>query len=173
MKTLEAWLDDLAAATPAPGGGSAAALAGALAGALVAMVARISATDGILAREADALRAGLTRLVEDDATAYKQVMAAGRLPKDHPGRQQTRDEALLKAAVPQLELARRANRLVALAREAAKTSTTNARPDATVAEHLARAALLSAVENVRANVAALSTPERGADLLSEAERLAS
>src|SRR5437773_34804 len=89
--TLDGWLDQLAGGAPVPGGGSAAALAGALAAALVAMVARLTigrkTYAGVQQRvaeilaEADALRAQLRRLVDDDAAAYTKVSAAYRLPK--------------------------------------------------------------------------------------------
>src|SRR5258706_4633001 len=94
--TLDGWLDELAGGAPVPGGGSAAALAGALAGALVAMVARLTvgrkayasvqgrATEILL--EAEALRSQLRRLVDDDAAAYGKVGAAYRLPNDDPRR---------------------------------------------------------------------------------------
>src|SRR5206468_7309344 len=78
--TLDGWLDELAGGAPAPGGGSAAALAGALAGALVAMVARLTlgrtAYGGVPARVAgvlagaEALRYQARRLVDGDAAAY-------------------------------------------------------------------------------------------------------
>src|SRR5207302_10863722 len=90
--TLDGWLEDLAGPAPVPGGGSAAALAGALAGALVAMVARLTigrkAYAGVEGRareilaEADALRAQLRRLVDDDAAAYTRVGEAYKTPKD-------------------------------------------------------------------------------------------
>src|SRR5204863_6872948 len=78
--TLDAWIEELAGVAPVPGGGSAAALAGTLAAALVAMVSRLTIgrkayapADGrareILA-EAESLRAELRRLVDDDAAAY-------------------------------------------------------------------------------------------------------
>src|SRR5437879_305940 len=81
--TLDAWLDELAGGAPTPGGGSAAALAGALAGALVAMVARLTVgrkayaevqprVAAILA-EAEAIRSQLRRLVDEDAAAYTRV----------------------------------------------------------------------------------------------------
>jgi len=180
--TLDGWLDELAGGTPVPGGGSAAALAGALSGALVAMVARLTtgrkAYAGVQARvaeilaEADALRAQLRRLVDDDAAAYARVSAAFRMPKDDPGRQRAVDAALVGAAQTPLAMARGAVRLIALAREIGTLGNQNARSDAMVAEALARAALAGAVENVRVNVAALSEGGLGASLLDEAERLA-
>ncbi|HEU5260298.1 MAG TPA: glutamate formimidoyltransferase [Gemmatimonadales bacterium] len=180
--TLDGWLDELAGGTPAPGGGSAAALAGALSGALVAMVARLTtgrkAYAGVQGRvaeilaEADALRAQLRRLMDDDAAAYARVSEALRIPKDDPGRRRAVDAALVGAAQTPLATARGAVRLIALAREITLIGNQNARSDARVAEALAQAALAGAVENVRVNVAALSERAHGISLLDEAERLA-
>jgi len=171
--SIDGWLEELAAGTPAPGGGSAAALAGAMAGALVAMVARLSTSERAptIVREADALRSDLRRLVDEDAAAYAGVIRALRLPRTDPSRRQTVDGALLRAAEPQIEVARRAARLLALAREVGAIGSPAARADAVAAGHLARAALLAAVENVRANVTGLSDPARGAELLREADGL--
>ncbi len=179
--TLDGWLEELAGPSPVPGGGGAAALAAALAGALVAMVARLTtgrkayaAVQGRVAEilaEADALRAQLRQLVDDDAAAYAKVSAAFRLPKDDPGRKRAVDQALIGAARPPLAMARGAVRLIALAREIGTIGNRNARSDATVGEALARAALAGALENVRVNVASLSEPELGKSLLDEAEAL--
>jgi formiminotetrahydrofolate cyclodeaminase len=164
VRSVDAFLDELAAGTPAPGGGSAAALAGALAAALVAMVARLSGSADTIVREADTLRQELRRLMDEDAAAYLRVIEAIRSRKPV-------DDALLGAAQPQIEVARRAARLLALARDVGKKGPARARSDAVAAGHLARAALLIAVENIRANMAGLADPKRGADLLREAERL--
>ena len=181
-RTLDGWLAELAAGTPAPGGGSAAALGGALAGALVAMVARLTAGRkayaAVQARvaeivaEADALRAQLRRLVDDDAAAYARVSEAYRLPKGDPRRARAVDEALVGAARTPLATARGAVRVAALAREIGEIGNKNARSDARVAETLARAALAGAVENVQVNIAALSDRTLGTSLVEEAERLA-
>ena len=180
--TLDGWIEELAGGAPVPGGGSAAALAGALAAALVAMVARLTigrqayaGAEGRVAEilaEADALRAQLRRLVDDDAAAYAKVSAAYRLPKDDPLRKRAADEALVGAAQTPLAMARGAVRLLALAREIGTIGNRNARSDANVGEALARAALAGAVENVRVNVRSLSEPGLGRSLLEEAERLA-
>jgi len=179
--TLDGWIEELAGVAPVPGGGSAAALAGTLAAALVAMVSRLTIgrkayapADGrareILA-EAESLRAELRRLVDDDAAAYGRVSAAYKIPKDDPRRIGAVDEALRGAAITPIAVARGAGRVIALARELGDIGNKNARSDAKVAEQLARAALAGAVENVRVNVAALSDPAQGGDLLEEAERL--
>jgi len=180
--TLDGWLDELAGGAPAPGGGSAAALAAALAGALVAMVARLTlgrkAYGGVQARvaeilaEAEALRSQLRRLADDDAVAYTRVSAAYKLPKDSPARSRAVDEALVGAAHTPLAMARGAVRLVALAREIGTIGNRNANSDARVAEALAGAALAGALENVKVNVGSLSEPGLGKSLLQEAEGLA-
>jgi glutamate formiminotransferase/formiminotetrahydrofolate cyclodeaminase len=179
--TLDGWLDELAGGAPVPGGGSAAALAGALAAALVAMVARLTigrkAYAGVQQRvaeilaEAEALRAQLRRLVDDDAAAYTKVSAAYRLPKDDPRRTGAADEALVGAAQTPLAMARGAARLLALAREIGTIGNRNAHSDALVAAALARAALAGAAENVRVNVQSLSEPGLGKSLREEAESL--
>ena len=89
------YLADLASAAPAPGGGSAAALAAALGAALVAMTCRVTAKHagaapsvvplGELAEEADSLRRRLTALANDDARVYSDVIAARRLPVSERG----------------------------------------------------------------------------------------
>ena len=179
--TLDGWLEELASATPVPGGGSAAALAGALAAALVAMVARLTTGRQAYAAvqqrvvavraEADALRAQLRRLVDDDAAAYARVSEAYRLPKGDAGRRRAVDQALVGAAQTPLQMARGAVRLLAPAREIGAIGNQNAHSDANVAAALAGAALAGAVENVRVNVAALSDPGAGRALLEEAEAL--
>jgi glutamate formiminotransferase / formiminotetrahydrofolate cyclodeaminase len=179
--TLDGWIDELAGGAPVPGGGSAAALAGALAAALVAMVARLTigrkAYAGAEPRmrqvlaEAEALRGQLRRLVDDDAAAYAKVSAAYKLAKDDPRRRRAVDEALVGAAEVPLVVARGANRLIALAREVEAIGNRNASSDARVGAALARAALEGAVENVRVNVAALSEAGLGASLVKEAEAL--
>src|SRR5947207_3942711 len=122
--SLDDWLEDLAGGTPVPGGGGAAALAGALAGALVVMVARLTVGRKAYAAverraaevltAADTLRAELRRLVDDDAAPYAKVSAAYRIPKDDATRARAIDAALVGAAQPPLEVARRAARLVTL-----------------------------------------------------------
>jgi glutamate formiminotransferase/formiminotetrahydrofolate cyclodeaminase len=179
--TLDGWIDELAGGAPVPGGGSAAALAGALAAALVAMVARLTIGRKAYAAaeqrmrqvlaEAEALRGQLRRLVDDDAAAYAKVSAAYKLAKDDPRRRRAVDEALVGAAEVPLVVARGANRLIALARDVEANGNRNASSDAGVAAALARAALEGAVENVRVNVAALSEAGLGASLVKEAEVL--
>jgi len=178
--TLDGWLEELASSAPVPGGGSAAALAGAVAGALVAMVTRLTVgrkayaaaepRARVILAEAEALRAQLRRLVDEDAAAYAKVSEAYKIPKSTAGRSRTIDAALVGAAETPLAMARGALRLIALASDIGEIGNPNARSDARVAESLARAALAGAIENVRINVASLSEPALGQVLLDDAER---
>ena len=173
--TLDGWIDELAGGAPAPGGGSAAALAGTLAAALVAMVARLTIgrkayadvqgrANEILA-EADRLRGDLRRLVDEDALAYAAVSQAYKISKDAPNRAHAVDDALVGAARTPAEVAKRAARVLILAKEIEQIGNKNAVSDARVAGLLARTAIEGAVENIKVNVAAMSDPAKGRDLL--------
>jgi len=168
--TLDGWIGELAGGAPTPGGGSAAALAGTLAAALVAMVARLTVgkkayaavetqAKNILA-EADQLRGELRRLVDEDAAAYEGVSRAYKIPKDTAGRAEAIDEALLAAARPPAEVVKRGRRLLALAQTIEQIGNKNAVSDARVAGMLARTAIDGATENVNANLAGMSEQAR-------------
>ncbi len=172
--TLDLWIAELASGSPTPGGGSAAALAGALGAALVAMVARLTtgkkayaAVDGraraILA-EAERLRTELRRLVDEDAAAYGGVSRAYKIPKDDPTRTRAVDDALLAAARTPAEVVKRARRVHELAAEIGAIGNKNATSDARVAALLAITAIDGALENIKVNVAAMSDPTRAQDL---------
>jgi len=168
--SLDGWIDALAGESPTPGGGSAAALAGTLAAALVAMVARLTVGRKVYAAaeaqareilaEAEQLRGELRRLVDEDATAYEGVTRAYKIPKSDPRRAQAIDEALLAAARPPAEVVKRGRRLLALAQTIEEIGNKNAVSDARVAGMLARTAIDGATENVNANLAALSDQAR-------------
>ena len=180
--TLDGWIDELASVAPAPGGGSAAALAGALAAALVAMVGRLTSSRKAYAavaeefkgitEEAERLRLELRRLVDEDAESYRGVMAAYKLPKGTDGevkaRQEAIDKALLGAAEVPLRTARAAARVVELARRAAEAGNKNAVCDAGVGALLGMSAVKGAVYNVAINVKGLAKQEVGKPVLEEA-----
>ncbi len=168
--SLDGWIDELAGGAPTPGGGSAAALAGTLAAALVAMVARLTvgrkayaaveAQAREILAEAEELRGELRRLVDEDAAAYEGVSRAYKIPKDTAGRAQAIDDALLAAARPPAEVVKRGRRLLALAQTIEQIGNKNAVSDARVAGMLARTAIDGATENVNANLAGLSNQAR-------------
>jgi len=168
--SLDGWIDELAGGAPTPGGGSAAALAGTLAAALVAMVARLTvgrkayAAVDAQARdildEAERLRAELRRLVDEDAAAYEGVSRAYKIPKRDPQRAQAIDDALLAAARPPAEVVKLGRRVLALAQTIEHIGNKNAVSDARVAGMLARTAIDGATENVNANLAGMSEQAR-------------
>ncbi len=160
------FLDRLAAESPTPGGGSAAALAGALAGALVSMVCRytlgrerfqdVEETISRVLERAEQLRAELTRDVQRDIDAYGGYARAAALPRGTPEERRARSEALqtaLRASteVP-LDVAARCAELLELAVDAAAAGNPNLLSDAAVAAELAEAARRSAALNVRLNL---------------------
>ncbi len=162
----DAFLDTLAAGEPTPGGGSAAALAGAMGAALAAMVARLTLgrpryrevegqMEAILA-EAETLRERLTQLVVEDAEAYNQVRQAYRLAKDtseSQARRQTAIQAALQGASrTPLRTVAACREVLLLVERAADLGNPNARTDACVGALLAHAGLQGAVLNVRTNL---------------------
>ena len=179
------FLDRLAAGSAAPGGGAASAYAGAMAAALVGMVARLTvgkkkyaAVEGqmqSIGERADALRQAITAAVTEDSAAFEQVMAAFRLPKDTPEQQAARqaavESAYAGAAVVPLGVAEAVVEVLELAAQAAAHGNVNAISDAGSAAYLAQAALRGAALNVRANARAVSNQAQAGAWLAALEVL--
>lgn len=179
------FLDALAAATPTPGGGSAAAQAGAMGAALVAMVARLTigkkkyieveAQMNEILIQAERLRHELTEAVEEDSAAFTNVLTAFKLPRESPEQQQQRsiaiEQASLQAARVPLEVAQKAVTVMALAERCALLGNLNAISDAASAASLAYAALISAGYNVQININGLSDKDARDNLLSQVQAL--
>lgn len=161
------FLDRIGGSEPTPGGGSAAALAGALAAGLVEMVAGMAKTrtgqpeerTRLVAALAGARKAGarLRSLIDEDAAAYDAVVAAYKLPKaseDEKARRKSSVNAAMRRAteVP-LETATQCQAVIELAQEAAACGNPNALSDAKAGAALAWAGLVGAIENVRINAA--------------------
>jgi methenyltetrahydrofolate cyclohydrolase len=149
---VRGFLDQLAARTPTPGGGGAAAVTGAMAAGLVAMAARFSATQlpgaGDLADQADELRLRVARLADVDARAYTAVLDVFRRHGDADQRR----EALLDTALVPLEIAEIGARIAALAARVAEGGNPNLRGDAVTGALLAAASARSAASLVDINV---------------------
>ncbi len=174
----EDFLDALADGTPAPGGGSAAAYAGAAGAALAAMVARLTlgkkkylaveAEMYSLLAEAEILRHELKDAIQKDADAFKVVMETFKLPRDTDEeaeiRQKAIDLATLVAAQVPLETAKKALRVMQLGARTVEVGNVNAISDGASGVALGRASLTGAGYNVRINVASLSNPSEGAAL---------
>jgi glutamate formiminotransferase/formiminotetrahydrofolate cyclodeaminase len=177
----EDFLDTLAAATPTPGGGSAAAFAVAQAAALTAMVARLTIGKKkyievekqmeALRDQADGLRRELNADVDRDAAAFEQLMAAMKLPRDSDDNQPKREAAIqaatLNAARVPLEVARKALAVLKLSAEAAELGNLNAISDAGSASALARAGITAAGYNVRINLLGMPELAQAGKLIAE------
>jgi len=131
---------------------------GALAAGLVAMAARFSdarlpGSEGI-ARQADELRTRAAGLADQDAAAFREVLAAYREPKDADGRERHRRiaAALQTAARVPLEIAEIAAQVAGLAEAVAAGGNPNLRGDTVAAAHLAEASARSAAALVHINV---------------------
>jgi methenyltetrahydrofolate cyclohydrolase len=140
---VTSFLEEVAARTPAPGGGAVAAMAGASAAALVSMAARFSSSDA-LAAAGDELRARLVQLADDDAAAYTAVLAA---------RGEARKEAMRVATDVPRAIASAAAEVATLAHGLVSSGNPNLLGDARVAEILAEAAGRAAGVLVEINTA--------------------
>lgn len=164
--TVERFVDEVSSNSPAPGGGSVAALTGSLGAALAAMVANLTVgkkgyeaawdSSSKLAERSQTLKAALLRAVDDDTKAFDDVLAAMRLPKATDEEKQARAAAIAAAyekatAVP-LATARLCLQAIELAQEAAIIGNKNSISDAGVGALLAKAGLESAILNVRINL---------------------
>lgn len=159
---LREFLRKLASSEPAPGGGAAAGVAGALAAALASMVCeltrgrpRFAAVEpriAELSRELERARALLETLIDEDAAAYAELSAAFKLPREDATRaERIRSCAAVAAAVP-LEIVAAARIVRREACELRDIGNPNLRSDAQCAVSLAEAAMHAAAENVRANL---------------------
>ena len=185
QQTLTDFLAALAAPTPAPGGGAAAAVSGATAAALVEMVAGLSlkkspeSADAALQQRTAAqmatLRSELLTLADDDATAYDAFIQAMRLPKSEEHEREARGRAMSVAAeraaeVPLLTL-RKITSVAETARLLTDHSLVSAASDLEVALRFARAAGLSAAENIEVNLPFIDNPETRAALANQTAAL--
>jgi formiminotetrahydrofolate cyclodeaminase len=164
--TLQAFLARLASSDPEPGGGAAAALAGATAAALVSMVANLTigkpqfaaaepAMRSALAR-ADALRGALLEAVDRDSDAFRSVMRAYGLPRatddEKAARRAAIQDALRAASREPAQVTRMCREVAELSIAVAEGGNPNVRSDAVVAAVLAEAAATGAACNVEINI---------------------
>ena len=182
---LAGFLEALASSASTPGGGRAAAVAGAAGAALVAMVGRL--TDGKQGYEAswermreivaaaDEARAAFLSLADRDTAAFDAVMDAFRMPKDDDEDRVTRSEAIQRAYVDAAgvpaEVARRAVDLMGAAVEAVESGNANAASDGVAAANLLFAAAQAALANVVINASSFRDKTAARRLRSEADAL--
>jgi glutamate formiminotransferase len=148
---LGEFLDTLAAPRATPGGGSAAAAAGAMASALGVMVSKLSKRDDPDLEEDRRFFAGA---VERDAAAYESVVAAYRRPKSE--RAPFVEEALHAAAAVPMEVAERSHALRGKLETLGRETPEKFASDLQTAAALCEAAFTGAAANVRINLASIS-----------------
>ncbi|HET8670030.1 MAG TPA: glutamate formimidoyltransferase [Candidatus Saccharimonadales bacterium] len=181
------FIEELAAPTATPGGGSAGAYAGAMGAGLVAMVAgltigkkkyaAVEAQMQAIRVMAESLRKELTQAVDDDASAFEAVMGAFKLPKETEEEQTKRNAAIqvatLNAARIPLSVARDAVKVMELASKCTKEANINAISDAMSGFAMARAALTAASYNVKINIHSLTDKSVGEKMLEELKEIES
>jgi formiminotetrahydrofolate cyclodeaminase len=183
--SISGFLDKLSAATPTPGGGSAAGLTGSVAASLVAMVAQLTlgkksyqpveAEMRAVLAEATRLRDELRALVDRDSDAFNDVMAAHKLPRETDAEKRVRQEklqAVLKHAteIP-YQTASRCYRALELAEIVTAKGAKSTVSDGGAAACLAEGALQAALLNVAINLAAISDEAFKSEYTYARERL--
>ncbi len=167
--TIKEFLERLASGEPVPGGGSVAALSGALAASLAEMVARLTVgrtdnpgLDGTMSGiidTASSLRAKLIGDVDKDADAYGGVMKAFRMQKGSDREKEVRtesiQEAMKEAARVPLSVAESGLALLKLAGVVVSGGRASAITDGLVAVLMARSAVIGALYNVRINLVSI------------------
>jgi formiminotetrahydrofolate cyclodeaminase len=162
-RSLGQLLEQVAAESPSPGGGSSCGVTCALAASLVEMVAAFTLareeyaehheTMAHLRARAGELRARALELAEKELHVYAAVLAVLREPAEEPGRAQRLDAALSDAADSPLAVARAAAEVAELASEAARTGNRHLRGDAIAGALLAEAACAAAARLANINLA--------------------
>ena len=179
------FLEKLASAEPAPGGGGASAYAGALAAALAAMVGNLAVgkpkyadeQEGILASldRLAQLRSELLGLVAADAEAYLPLNHAYRLPRETQQEQEARQEAIQAALGPAcdipLQIMEACSKIIDEADYLAHHGSRLAVSDAGAAAVLARGALVSAAMNIFLNIDSMTDPQRALEYRAKVNEL--
>jgi len=168
--SVSEFIDEVAATSPAPGGGSVSALAAALGAALTSMVCHLTigkkkyenVQDEMIRAlgQTDELRAKLTDLIDQDTEAFNGVMRAFGMPKETEEQKLRRSEAIQEATrdatlVP-LEVMKLSEQAITLAKAVAENGNVNSISDAGVAGLILKAACEGAAYNVRINLATLT-----------------
>jgi formiminotetrahydrofolate cyclodeaminase len=183
--SVEKFLDDLASGTPTPGGGSAAAIMGAMGAALVSMVCNVTlgkkGHEAVAAEmqsvraESERLRAHLTALVAADVAAFDGLMAAYRLPKSSDAEKAQRAAAiqisLRSATETPLDCARACAAVITLSKRAGEHGYAGVISDAGVGVLAANTALRSAALNVYINAPSLQDRVFAQQAIEELEQM--
>ena len=184
MSILE-FLDELGSDSPAPGGGSVAALSGALAAALGEMVCNLTigkekyadVEDEIknILRDCKKIREELIELIDKDTQAFNEVMKAFKLPKENEEQIEIRrkaiQDAFKNAALVPFETAKKSFEVLKLVKIVAEKGNKNSITDSGVSALLACSAVKAAIYNVRINLSSIKDEHFVNDLNSQIKKL--
>ena len=183
--TLKEFLNKVAGSDPVPGGGSIAALNGAIASALAAMVANLTIGKKGYEEHEELMQhiAGVAlqeqntfiKDIDRDSEAYDSVFACFKMPKatdeEKAARSAAIQEATKFAALVPMQVARNAYELMTVIMDVARLGNRNAVTDACVAMMSARSAVLGALLNVRINLGSLKDRDFVLQLQTEADTI--
>ena len=178
---LTIFLDKLASKAPTPGGGGAAALAGAVGIALGNMTGSLTVGKKKYAsveeemiklnERAENLRKELYELIERDAQAFMPVSRAYSIPKDDPMRSEVMEEALKGAAEVPLEIMRKCSEALEIIDMYAKKGSNLAVSDAGCAAIMCKAAMESAALNVYINTKSMKDRKQAEAMNAEVQKI--
>ena len=182
--TVRGFLDELASQSPAPGGGTASAVAGAMGVGLAAMVAGLTDTSQMSAEDASRVDEishrwkeliwALLGCADDDTAAFNEVMKAFKLPKTTDEDKRARREAIQLALKGAVSAPRRTLQLAAegmqMAAFVAESGNDNAASDAGVGALLLDTAMGGAIFNMQINLASIKDQDFVAQMKSEIDR---
>ena len=184
-KKVSNFLDELASSSPTPGGGSVAALAGALGVALISMVGNLTigkkkykdVEEDIkkIISSSERLRYELSQLIEEDVRVFNNFMATYKMPKETEDEKKIRAEkiqkSLIEAAKVPLRVAYKCLDILSLSKEVAEKGNINVVSDAGVAVLMAEAALESAILNVKINLRMIKDEKIRTELYSSIKEI--
>ena len=167
--SIKGFLSETASSSPAPGGGSVAALSGALGTALSSMVCNLTigkekykdAEEEIkeVLAKSEKLRKELTILIDEDTEAFNDVIKAFRMPKETDEQKKKRSNAIQEgyktAAQVPLKTAQTCTKILDIAKVLAEKGNQNSITDAAVSALMAKAGVESAILNVRINLGSI------------------
>ncbi|NQV49343.1 MAG: glutamate formimidoyltransferase [Candidatus Marinimicrobia bacterium] len=179
------FVDELASDSPAPGGGSVAALAAAMAAALTNMVGVLTfgkkgyeanqTEIETLSNQAQTLKDTMLHLVDEDTKSFNNVMTAMRLPKNSVKESETREQALQEATIYSarvpLQVMEHSFEIMKLAGRLADIGNQNSLSDAGVAVLQAHAGLEGAALNVLINIPGITDESQVAELANQVQKL--
>ena len=183
--TVDKFIEEVAEDSPAPGGGSVAALAGALGAALCSMVARLTLGKEkyrevfpemrLMEGALHTFTVKLLELVDSDTEAYEGVMRAFKMPRDSEADKKLRTKTIQSAnkhaaSVP-METLRTLRKAVVFADMAIKKGNENCISDAGVGVQLIRAAALGAAYNIRINLLSITDDKFSSKINKEMTKL--